>query len=79
MNIFHIFSRNINNEYSLAPLHLGGSNEYLQIMFKCKDKKTCIPLYTPRYEGSKLHVLVGMMGTFILSSLFKRSDAEVHC
>ena len=46
-NIFLIFAQNIDCGYTLEPPYEGGSNEYPQSMFYSKNKKKCIPLYTP--------------------------------
>ena len=46
-NNFLIFAQNIDCGYTLEPPNIGGSNEYPQSMFYSKNKKKCIPLYTP--------------------------------
>ena len=38
-DIFYISAQKIDCEYSLEPPHRGGSNEYLQSMFLCRNKK----------------------------------------
>ena len=43
-DIFHISVQNIDCGYSLEPPRRGGSNEYPQSMFLCRNKKI---LYTP--------------------------------
>ena len=44
LDIFLIFAQNINCGYTLEPPRRGGSNEYLQSMFRSKNKKN---RYTP--------------------------------
>ena len=46
--IFLIFAQNIDCVYTLEPPRRGGSNEYPQSMFWCKDKKN---RYTPAYPS----------------------------
>ena len=43
-DIFHIFAQNIDCGYSLEPPRRGGSNEYLQSMFRLEIRKI---MYTP--------------------------------
>ena len=45
--IYNINAQNIDCGYTLEPSRQGGYNEYPQSMFCIKNKKTCIPLYTP--------------------------------
>ena len=47
-DIFLIFAQNIDCGYTLEPPRQGGSNEYLQSMFWCKNKKN---RYTPAYPS----------------------------
>ena len=44
---FKIFAQNIDCGYTLEPPRWRSSNEYPQAMFRNKNKKNCIPLYTP--------------------------------
>ena len=44
---FKFFAQNIDRGYTLEPPRCGNSNEYPQAMFRNKNKKNCIPLYTP--------------------------------
>ena len=54
---FYIVAQNIDNEYTLELPRRGGSYEYPQSIFWIRNKKKCIPLYTPaslrkcRFEG----------------------------
>ena len=46
---FLIYAQNIDCGYSLEPPHCGGSNEYLQFMFKSKSKIKTLTHVNPSF------------------------------
>ena len=60
--IFHICAQNIYSEYSLEPPHRGGSNEYLQSMILCRNKKNNVNPCKPQFHYTK----VGFKGVKII-------------
>ena len=48
-NMFHMFAKHIDCGYSLEPPRRGGSYEYLQSMFKSKNKKNNVYPCKPRF------------------------------
>ena len=76
-DIFLISVQNIDCTYSLEPLRRGGSNEYPQSMFLCRNKKNNVHPCKPQFycikvgfKGAKLyrHVFV-MFSLFVFQTL----------
>ena len=61
-DIFHISAQNIDCGYSLEPPRRGGSNEYPQSMFLCRNKKNKVYPWKPQFYCIK----VGFKGVKII-------------
>ena len=59
---FHIPAQNIDCGYSLEPPRRGGSNEYPQSMFFCRNKKNNVYPCKPQFY----YIKVGLKGVKIL-------------
>ena len=70
-DIFHISAQNIDCGYSLEPPRRGGSNEYPQTMFLCKNKKNNLYLCKPQLY----YIKVGFKVVKIIKVCFR--DANV--
>ena len=51
---FHISAKNIDCEYLLELPRRGGSNEYPQSMYLCRNKKTNVYPYKPQFYSIKV-------------------------
>ena len=61
-DIFHISAQNIDCGYSLEPPRRGGSNEYPQSMFLCRNKKNNVYHCKPQFY----YIKVGFKGVKII-------------
>ena len=53
-DIFLIFAQNIDGGYSLEPPRRGGSNEYPQSIFLCRNKKNTVYPGKPQFYYIKM-------------------------
>ena len=74
---FHISAQNIDCGYSLEPPRRGGSNEYPQSMFLCRNKKINVHPCKPQFY----YIKVGFKGVklyrrvFVMTGLIRLSTS----
>ena len=66
-DIFHISAQNIDCGYSLEPPRRGGSNEYPQSMFLCRNKKNNVYPCKPQFD----YIKMGFKGVKIIQVCFR--------